>query len=150
MCGYNCRRVKPAHIVSISSGDMLQFRELHGLDLDAQASVRLTSHIDRACQPLDLCLHRLQLQPCSSTRAYALSEVQNVAEVAESGMMCITSHAWASSYMLYDSEQRSSGRMLACDFDLLESGVQFPTDIAIESTHTYRRLRSRQISGRPA
>jgi hypothetical protein len=73
-----------------------------------------------------------------------------VAEVAESGMMCITSHAWASSYMLYDSEQRSSGRMLACDFDLLESGVQFPTDIAIESTHTYRRLRSRQISGRPA
>ena len=129
---------------------MLQFRELHGLDLDAQASVRLTSHIDRAFQPLDLCLHRLQLQPYSSTHAYALSGVHNAAEVAEGGMMCIASHAWASSYMLYDSEQRSIGRMLACDLGLLEPGVQFHTDVAIECTHTYRRPRSRQISGRPA
>jgi hypothetical protein len=60
MRGYNCRRVRPAHIVSIGFGDMLQFRELHGLDLDAQASVRLTSHIDRACEPLDLGVCRLQ------------------------------------------------------------------------------------------
>ena len=129
MCGYHCRGVRPVHIVSIGPGDMLQFLELHGLGLDAQASVRLTSHIGRAFEPLDLGVCRLQLQPYSSTHAYSLSEVQDAAEVADGGRMCIASHAWASSHILYDYEQRTVGRMLACVFGLLQPSVQFETDI---------------------
>jgi hypothetical protein len=44
---------------------------------------------------LILCLRRLQLQPISSTHAYALSEVQNAAEVAEGGMVGIASQCTA-------------------------------------------------------
>jgi hypothetical protein len=79
MRGYNCGRVRPAHVVSIGLGDILQFRERHSLDLDAQASVRLTSHSNRAFEPLDLGVSRSQLRPCSSTHAYSLSEVQDAA-----------------------------------------------------------------------
>jgi hypothetical protein len=52
--------------------------------------------------------------------------------------------------MLYDSEPRSIGRMVACDFGLLEPRMQFKTDIAVHSTHTCRLLKDRQIIGRPA
>jgi hypothetical protein len=94
MCGYNGRRVRPAHTMSIGPGDMLQFRDTRP-GSHTEASVRLTSHIDRACEPLILCLRRLQLQPISSTHAYALSEVQNAAEVAEGGMVGIASQCAA-------------------------------------------------------
>jgi hypothetical protein len=36
MCGLNYRRVRPAHIVSVGPSDMLQFREMQGLDLTRQ------------------------------------------------------------------------------------------------------------------
>jgi hypothetical protein len=65
-------------------------------------------------------------------------------------MVGIASHALPSSSLLYDSEPRSIGRMLACDSGLLEPRMQFKTDIAVHSTHTCRLLKDRQIIGRPA
>lgn len=59
-------------------------------------------------------------------------------------------NALLSSSMLYDSERESIGRMLSCDFSLLEPDVQFETDIAVHSTHTCTLLKYRQIIGRPA
>jgi hypothetical protein len=142
MRGYNCRRVRPAHIVSIGLGDILQFRERHSLDLDAQASVRLTSHSNRGIRAAGSGRASLAIAALLFNASLLSVGSTGRGRVAEGGMRCIASHAWASSSILYDSEQRSIGRMIACDIGLLEPSVQPEVDIAVKSTHTYRRLKS--------